>query len=50
MTSKGPVFFKQTRYGLNGKPILVYKFRSMNVMENGTKVTHTFIHAFKVFD
>lgn len=39
MTSKGPVFFKQTRYGLNGKPILVYKFRSMNVMENGSKVT-----------
>lgn len=39
LTSKGPVFFKQTRYGLNGKPILVYKFRSMNVMENGTKVT-----------
>lgn len=39
LTSKGPVFFKQTRYGLNGKPILVYKFRSMNVMENGSKVT-----------
>ena len=39
LTSEGPVFFKQTRYGLNGKPILVYKFRSMNVMENGTKVT-----------
>lgn len=39
LTSKGPVFFKQTRYGLNGKPILVYKFRSMNVMENGAKVT-----------
>lgn len=39
LTSKGPIFFKQTRYGLNGKPILVYKFRSMNVMENGAKVT-----------
>ena len=39
LTSKGPVFFKQMRYGLNGKPILVYKFRSMNVMENGHKVT-----------
>lgn len=38
MTSKGPVFFKQIRYGLNGKPILVYKFRSMSVMENGTEV------------
>lgn len=38
LTSKGPVFFKQIRYGLNGKPILVYKFRSMTVMENGTEV------------
>ena len=39
LDSKGPVFFKQVRYGLNGKSILVYKFRTMNVMENGTKVT-----------
>lgn len=38
LTSKGPVFFKQIRYGLNGKPILVYKFRSMSVMENGAEV------------
>lgn len=38
LNSKGPVFFKQVRYGLNGKPILVYKFRSMSVMENGPEV------------
>lgn len=37
-TSKGPVLFKQTRYGLNGKPIKVFKFRTMNVMENGNEV------------
>ena len=37
-TSKGPVLFKQTRYGLNGKPINVFKFRTMNVMENGSEV------------
>ena len=37
-TSKGPVFFKQTRYGLNGEPIKVLKFRSMTVMENGNNV------------
>jgi len=30
-TSPGPVFFKQTRYGLNGKEFWVYKFRSMYV-------------------
>jgi len=30
-TSKGPVFFKQNRYGLDGKSIKVWKFRSMKV-------------------
>ena len=39
VTSKGPVFFKQNRYGIDGKPIKVWKFRSMNVMEDGAKVT-----------
>jgi putative colanic acid biosysnthesis UDP-glucose lipid carrier transferase len=29
LTSKGPVFFKQERWGLNNKPITCYKFRSM---------------------
>lgn len=37
-TSKGPVFFKQRRYGMNGESVLVYKFRSMTVMEDGDKV------------
>ncbi|MET0464118.1 MAG: undecaprenyl-phosphate glucose phosphotransferase [Chitinophagaceae bacterium] len=31
VTSKGPVFFKQERWGLNNKPIICYKFRSMVV-------------------
>lgn len=38
-TSKGPVFFKQTRYGIQGKPIKVWKFRSMTVMEDGNVIT-----------
>ncbi|MEZ0318329.1 MAG: undecaprenyl-phosphate glucose phosphotransferase [Methylophilaceae bacterium] len=38
-TSPGPVIFKQRRYGLDGEEILVYKFRSMTVTEDGTKVT-----------
>lgn len=38
-TSPGPVLFKQDRYGLDGRPIGVYKFRSMRVMENSEKVT-----------
>ena len=33
-TSKGPVIFKQDRYGLNGRKIKVWKFRTMKVMEN----------------
>jgi putative colanic acid biosynthesis UDP-glucose lipid carrier transferase len=37
-TSPGPIIFKQRRYGLDGKQILVYKFRSMTVTEDGAKV------------
>ncbi|MGB0937973.1 MAG: undecaprenyl-phosphate glucose phosphotransferase [Colwellia sp.] len=38
-TSKGPVLFKQDRYGLSGQKIKVWKFRSMSVMENSDVVT-----------
>ncbi len=37
-TSPGPVIFRQTRYGMDGKPIKVWKFRSMKVMENDAVV------------
>lgn len=37
-TSKGPVFFKQSRYGIDGERIKVWKFRSMTVAEDGDKV------------
>lgn len=39
LTSKGSVIFKQKRYGLDGKQIEVWKFRSMTVCEDGDKVT-----------
>ena len=32
------LIFKQRRYGLDGSDILVYKFRSMTVMEDGAAV------------
>jgi putative colanic acid biosynthesis UDP-glucose lipid carrier transferase len=38
LTSPGPVFFKQTRYGMGGERIKVWKFRSMTVCEDGASV------------
>lgn len=35
LDSRGPAIFKQRRYGLDGEQILVYKFRSMAVTEDG---------------
>ena len=38
LSSPGPVIFKQRRYGLDGREIQVWKFRSMRVMEDGDQV------------
>jgi len=38
ISSPGPVLFRQRRYGLDGQEIIVYKFRSMRVMEDGAVV------------
>lgn len=38
MSSPGPILFKQRRYGLDGAEIMVYKFRTMRVMEDGAVV------------
>ncbi len=44
LTSKGPVLFKQTRYGLRGQKISILKFRSMDVMENDGNITQVTKH------
>jgi putative colanic acid biosynthesis UDP-glucose lipid carrier transferase len=38
LTTPGRVIFKQRRYGLDGEQIIVYKFRTMTVSEDGDRV------------
>ena len=38
LTSPGPIIFKQRRYGLYGEEIIVYKFRTMTVTEDGGQI------------
>ena len=37
-TSAGPIIFRQRRYGLYGEEIIVYKFRSMLVTDDGDTI------------
>jgi putative colanic acid biosynthesis UDP-glucose lipid carrier transferase len=37
-TSPGPALFRQRRYGVDGREIVVYKFRTMNVLEDGATI------------
>jgi putative colanic acid biosynthesis UDP-glucose lipid carrier transferase len=38
LSSPGPILFKQRRYGLDGREVFVYKFRSMRAMDDGAVV------------
>jgi putative colanic acid biosysnthesis UDP-glucose lipid carrier transferase len=37
-TSPGPVFFRQRRYGMDGREIRIWKFRSMTTSDDGARV------------
>ncbi|MBP1650432.1 MAG: exopolysaccharide biosynthesis polyprenyl glycosylphosphotransferase [Bacteroidetes bacterium] len=45
LTSKGPVFFKQERWGLKNKKITCYKFRSMIVQTSEVDANGMFLQA-----
>jgi putative colanic acid biosynthesis UDP-glucose lipid carrier transferase len=38
LSSPGPALFKQRRYGVDGRKIVIYKFRTMTVAEDGDVV------------
>jgi putative colanic acid biosynthesis UDP-glucose lipid carrier transferase len=38
LESGGPVLFRQARGGLNGRPFAIYKFRTLTVAEDGSRV------------
>ena len=38
LDSPGPVLFKQRRYGIDGREIIIWKFRTMRVMEDGNQI------------
>jgi putative colanic acid biosynthesis UDP-glucose lipid carrier transferase len=44
ITSKGPVIYKQERWGLNNKPIICYKFRTMYINDMQDSFNQTSRH------
>jgi lipopolysaccharide/colanic/teichoic acid biosynthesis glycosyltransferase len=47
--SLGPIFFKQTRIGLHGKPFTCYKFRSMHLHKVTEDGVYTQDHDLRIF-
>jgi putative colanic acid biosynthesis UDP-glucose lipid carrier transferase len=44
LSSPGPIIFRQRRYGLNGEEIIVYKFRTMTVTDDGATIVQATKH------
>jgi putative colanic acid biosynthesis UDP-glucose lipid carrier transferase len=44
LSSPGPEIFRQRRYGLDGNEIVVYKFRTMTVTEDGASIAQATRH------
>jgi putative colanic acid biosysnthesis UDP-glucose lipid carrier transferase len=44
LSSPGPALFRQRRYGLDGRQIVVYKFRTMRVLEDDNTVRQATRH------
>ncbi len=48
LTSPGPALFRQRRYGLDGREIRVWKFRTMRVCEDGSQAVQATRHDTRV--
>ena len=48
LNSRGPIIFKQKRYGLSGKEITIYKFRSMTSQDDGEIIKQATINDIRI--